>query len=99
MHMVFSSQIAQVPIKALIWLFMSFLQVLHVALTNCTKYFSKTHDHSLNAVISSSCDLQSKILGFAINFDLSTNDDFLSSTAFFTASAAGVVASELCATV
>ena len=37
------------------------------------------------------------MLSFAINFDLSVVDDFLSSTAFFTASAADVVASVLCA--
>ena len=36
------------------------------------------------------------MLGFAISFDQSVVDDFLSSTAFFTASAAGVVAGVLC---
>ena len=36
------------------------------------------------------------MLGFAVNFDQSVVDDFLSSTAFLTASAADVVASVLC---
>ena len=37
------------------------------------------------------------MLGFAFNFGPSVVDDFVSSTAFFTASAADVVASLLCA--
>ena len=56
MHLVFSaSEVAESHVKILIWLVMNFLQVLQVALINCTQVcFSETpHDDSLNALISS----------------------------------------------
>ena len=71
---------------------MNILQVLHVSLIHWHRYFSSTHDHSLNALISSSCDLSSNKLGFVVNFDPSVVVAFFSSAAFFTASAADAVA-------